>query len=102
MLARTTKLEILALGSIMFLSFCAFFWGLNGDSPICIENDEQCFALPALQILINHDPNPHTFINPASTLIYPLVAYYAILEKVTGDKYINRHQLPWLMCAQKI
>jgi hypothetical protein len=99
---RIARLEALGLGSIACLTIFVFLWGFNGDSPICTHNDESYFALPALNILTSRDPNPHTFINPASTLIYPLAGYYALLEQATSNRYIDHDQPPWLMCAQQI
>lgn len=100
MLERKPKAEFLVLGGIMCLCLCALLWGLNGDSPICSEHDEFCFAPQGLSIAITHDLNPHWFVNPASTLVYPLAAYYSILELATGTKYIDHETPTWKLCFQ--
>lgn len=74
--------------------------GLNADSPLCFENDEYCYAEPALKIVLNNDPNPHWFANPASTLIYPLAAYYKLLSIFFGDLYVDPSMSIYNMCHE--
>lgn len=47
--------------------------------PIAAEIDEPFFVLPAARMAAQHDPNPHWFGHPASTLLYPLAALYTIV-----------------------
>ncbi len=84
-----TKFEKYFLAAVMICCSVALLYGLNGDSPICLENDEIMYAHPALILGMEHGLNPHWFTNPASTLIYPLAAYYKILELLFGTKYID-------------
>jgi len=42
-------------------------------------------------MVTNKEFNPHSFSNPASTLIYPLAAYYLYLELGYGKRFIDPH-----------
>lgn len=46
--------------------------------PFATEIDEPYFVLPAARMAAFHDPNPRWFGHPASTLLYPLAAIYAV------------------------
>jgi hypothetical protein len=84
----------------MAASAFGLLYGLNGDSPISPENDEFCYAPVAVHIVCTDDPNPHWFVNPASTLIYPLAGYYYVLRMITGEQFIDPHHWPEYLCAQ--
>lgn len=98
-----SKGEKVCLAAAMIFISCALLYGLNGDSPICLENDELTYAHPALIMGMEHGLNPHWFINPASTLLYPLAAYYKLLEILFGTKYIDpAHYNTMQMCFNQM
>jgi len=58
--------------------------GLNGDCPITFESDEVDYAPHALWMMFKPTLDPEWFVNPASTLYYPLLAYYSVLKAIYG------------------
>lgn len=84
-----TLTERLFLAAITLICAGFLLYGLNGDSPICLENDELCYSHPAIIMVMNNSLNPEWFTNPASTLIYPLAAYYKILQILFGTRFID-------------
>jgi 4-amino-4-deoxy-L-arabinose transferase-like glycosyltransferase len=93
-LQKSEKLFILGISgvSLMFLLI-----GLNGDSPICTENDELCYGPVSLYMITHNTLNPGWFTNPASTTIYSLWLYYKIVQLFTGQAIVDPHYSPFQM-----
>lgn len=80
------------------LSCLAFLLvGLNGDSPICVENDELCYGPVSLFMITHNTLDPGWFVNPASTTIYSLWVYYKIVQLFTGQAIVDPHYTPFQM-----
>lgn len=71
--------------------------GLNGDSPICTENDELCYGPVSLFMISHNTLDPGWFVNPASTTIYSLWLYYKIVQLFTGETIVDPHYTPFQM-----
>jgi hypothetical protein len=86
---RKSSLRSLKTLAILFAIFSfstvVHLWGLRQDLPWRGENDEGTFIGPALQIALFGDLNPHQFINPGSTLIYPLALLYTLADQFLYD-----------------
>ncbi|CAN5161240.1 hypothetical protein BH10CYA1_BH10CYA1_31600 [soil metagenome] len=96
------KSEWLFLLGIVSLCFAFLIIGLNGDSPICTENDELCYA-PVSLFMINHNTlDPGWFTNPASTTIYSLAVYYKIIQFFTGHAIVAQQFTPTQMCFRNM
>lgn len=93
-----TKSERLFLLCIVSLSLSFLLIGLNGDSPICTENDELDYAGVSLYMVTHDRFDPGWYANPASTTIYSLAAYYKIIQLLTGNSFIDPHLTPFQMC----
>jgi hypothetical protein len=64
---------ILVLGAIVRLD------GINFGLPYVYDIDEQNFVSLTITMLRNHDPNPHWFGHPGTTLLYLMCALYGAM-----------------------
>ncbi|MBI2809675.1 MAG: glycosyltransferase family 39 protein [Candidatus Melainabacteria bacterium] len=96
------KSEWLFLLGITSLCFAFLMIGLNGDSPICTENDELCYAPVSLFMVNKETLDPGWFTNPASTTIYSLALYYKIIQLLTGHLIVGPQFTPTQMCFRSM
>lgn len=84
---------------VCIVAVCLVFLlvGMNGDSPICTENDELCYGPVSLFMITHNTLDPGWFTNPASTTIYSLWAYYKIVQAFTGQAIVDPHYSPFQM-----
>jgi 4-amino-4-deoxy-L-arabinose transferase-like glycosyltransferase len=84
---------------VCIVTVCLVFLliGMNGDSPICTENDELCYGPVSLFMITHNTLDPGWFTNPASTTIYSLWAYYKIVQAFTGQAIVDPHYSPFQM-----
>jgi hypothetical protein len=68
------------VGAAMLVCFYLLFAGIRGDTPITVEGDEFCYVPSAVYMAASDTWNPRWFINPGSTVFYPLTIYYRFLN----------------------
>jgi 4-amino-4-deoxy-L-arabinose transferase-like glycosyltransferase len=66
------------VGLIVVLAAWLHVYGLRGDLPWAYESDEGEFAVLAIRMANNGDPNPNWFGHPASTSLYPLALIFHV------------------------
>jgi len=88
-LEQFTKGEILFLFAVCAANLAFIMLGIKGDCPVALEADEACYGPGAVEMMRRHSLNPMWFANPASTLYYPLVAYYSVLRLIYGANFID-------------
>lgn len=77
-------------------------FGLNGDCPICTENDELSYAPIALFMATHNTLDPQWITNPASTTIYSLTFYYKLIQLFTGSDIVGAQFTPFQMCFRNM
>ncbi|MEW6271104.1 MAG: glycosyltransferase family 39 protein [Thermodesulfobacteriota bacterium] len=68
----------LLLAAIVALALLTHLWGVRGDLPWAYGSDEGQFAVLAIRMATNGDPNPHWFGHPGSTFLYPLALLFHV------------------------
>ncbi len=66
----------------MLISGLALAFGLRGDYPVRVENDENFYLAQSIDMVNYGLPEPEISCNPASTIIYPLVLYFSLAEHI--------------------
>lgn len=75
---QTTARHRIALAAVVALALWSHLWGVRGDLPWAYESDEGQFAVLAIRMAAEGDPNPRWFGHPGSTFIYPLAAIFQV------------------------
>src|SRR5580658_11206356 len=78
-----TDREWLFLAAICTVNFILLLIGMNGASPFAMEPDECDYGAHAIWMLNSGTLSPGWFVNPASTLYYPLLLYYSTLRFIS-------------------
>jgi hypothetical protein len=94
--------ELIFLGAICLLSLALLLIGLNGACPFSLETDEVDYAPHAIWMLKKPTLNPEWFTNPASTLFYPLLAYYWFLHHFFGNQVIDLSKNELRTCYEQM
>ncbi len=97
-----SRWQFLFLWLLVLFAGIALWRGLNGDCPVCSEADEYAYAPRAIYMVLANTLNPGWFANPASTLLYPLEAYYKLVQWCTNEAVLNPSITPEQICAQNM
>jgi len=76
-LSTWSRLGLLAL---ILAATWLYTWGLQRNLPYSAEADENIFVERTVTMVSRGDGNPGWFGNPGSTLFYPLLAIYQLLD----------------------
>jgi 4-amino-4-deoxy-L-arabinose transferase-like glycosyltransferase len=68
----------LLLATIVAIALWAHLFGLRGDLPFAYASDEGEFAIMAIRMAAEGDPNPRWFGHPGSTFLYPLAGLFRV------------------------
>lgn len=73
------------------MALAAHLWGVRGDLPWAYGSDEGQFAVLAIRMATEGDPNPQWFGHPGSTFLYPLAALFHVGNALEAGKPLLRH-----------
>ena len=86
--------------ALILLATWLYTWGLPRNLPYSAEADENIFVERTVMMFSRGDGNPGWFGNPGSTIFYPLLAIYQLLDlgrdATTPDLATWFAREPWL------
>ncbi len=79
------------LAAIVAVALWSHLWGVRGDLPWAYASDEGQFAVLAIRMAHEGDPNPRWFGHPGSTFLYPLAALFRIGNALATGRPVTEH-----------
>jgi hypothetical protein len=81
----------LVLAAIVAVALWSHLWGVRGDLPWAYASDEGQFAVLAIRMAHEGDPNPRWFGHPGSTFLYPLAALFRVANALDAGVPVGAH-----------
>jgi 4-amino-4-deoxy-L-arabinose transferase-like glycosyltransferase len=81
----------LLVAAIVAFALWSHLWGIRGDLPWTYGSDEGQFAVLAIRMAANGDPNPRWFGHPGSPFVYPLALVFHVGNALEAGLPLLQH-----------